>query len=163
MFCRYKTAQFKGYFLGAWAVLDILFKFAPGMESGRKNEGSILDLLMQFNTKLYVCQKYFNTWKILKWAVEGPHLHASFLWCVHYIKIFLFMSFFHINMQFFTKVFMIISLIWSLIYFPLEYTKITRSWFCMYSRGGKKEMPNFKSRKNQGKSPFSLISLYRTY
>ena len=28
--------------------LDILFKFAPGMESGRKNEGFILDLLMQF-------------------------------------------------------------------------------------------------------------------
>jgi hypothetical protein len=42
------TAQFKGYFLGTWAVLDILFKFAPGMESGRKNEGFILDLLMQF-------------------------------------------------------------------------------------------------------------------
>ena len=47
--CRYKTASFRDYFLGARAVLDILFKFAPGMESGRKNEGYILDLLMQFN------------------------------------------------------------------------------------------------------------------
>ena len=45
---RYKTAQFKGYFLGARAVLEILFKLAPGMESGRKNEGFILYLFMQF-------------------------------------------------------------------------------------------------------------------
>jgi hypothetical protein len=51
---RYKTAQFNGYFLGAWAVLDILFQIAPGMESGRKNEGFILDLLMQFNLKTRV-------------------------------------------------------------------------------------------------------------
>jgi hypothetical protein len=47
--CRYKTASFRGYFLGARAVLDILFKFAPGMEYGRKNEDFILDLLRQFN------------------------------------------------------------------------------------------------------------------
>mgnify|MGYP001191388250 CR=1 FL=1 len=46
---RYKTASFRDYFLGARAVLDILFKFAPGMESGRKNEGFISDLLMQFD------------------------------------------------------------------------------------------------------------------
>ena len=51
--CRHKTAQFKGYFLGAWAVLDILFKFTPGMESGRKNEGFILDLLVQFKRDLF--------------------------------------------------------------------------------------------------------------
>ena len=49
MVCRYKTAQFKGYFLCAWAVLDIIFNFAQGMESGQKNDGFILDLLMQFN------------------------------------------------------------------------------------------------------------------
>jgi hypothetical protein len=30
------------------AVLDILYKFAPGMESGRKNKGFILNLLIQF-------------------------------------------------------------------------------------------------------------------
>ena len=28
----YKTASFRGYFLGARAVLDIFLKFAPGME-----------------------------------------------------------------------------------------------------------------------------------
>ena len=44
---RYKTAHFEGYFLGAGAVLDIFFEFAPVMESGRKNEGAILHLLMQ--------------------------------------------------------------------------------------------------------------------
>ena len=32
----YKTAQFKGYFLGARADLDIHFKFAPEKESRRK-------------------------------------------------------------------------------------------------------------------------------
>ena len=41
--------HFEGYFLGARAVLDIFFEFAPVMESGRKNEGAILHLLMQFN------------------------------------------------------------------------------------------------------------------
>ena len=45
---RYKTAHFKGYFLGARADLDIFFEFASVMESGRKNEGAILHLLMQF-------------------------------------------------------------------------------------------------------------------
>jgi hypothetical protein len=51
--CRYKMAHFKGYFLGARAVLDIFYVFAPVMESGRKNEGAILHLLMQFKRKLY--------------------------------------------------------------------------------------------------------------
>ena len=51
--CRYKTAHFKGYFLGARAVLDIFYEFAPVMESGRKNEGAILHLLMQFKRKIY--------------------------------------------------------------------------------------------------------------
>ena len=50
--CRYKTVSFRGYFLGARAVLDILFLFAPGMESGRKNECFILDLLMRFKVSL---------------------------------------------------------------------------------------------------------------
>ena len=45
---RYKTAHFEGYFLGARAVLDIFFEFFPVMESGRKNEGAILHLLIQF-------------------------------------------------------------------------------------------------------------------
>jgi hypothetical protein len=45
---RYKTAHFEGYFLSARAVLDIFFEFALVMESGRKNEGAILHLLMQF-------------------------------------------------------------------------------------------------------------------
>ena len=49
---RYKTAHFKGYFLGARAVLDIFFEFTPVMESGKKNEGAILHLLMQFNIKV---------------------------------------------------------------------------------------------------------------
>ena len=40
--------HFEGYFLGAWAVLDIFFEFAPVMDSGRKNEEAILYLLMQF-------------------------------------------------------------------------------------------------------------------
>jgi hypothetical protein len=46
---RYKTAHFEDYFLGARAVLDIFLEFALVMESGRKNEGAILHLLMQFN------------------------------------------------------------------------------------------------------------------
>ena len=45
---RYKTAHFEGYFLGARAVLDIFFEFAQVMESGKKNEGAVLHLLMQF-------------------------------------------------------------------------------------------------------------------
>jgi hypothetical protein len=45
---RYKTAHFEGYFLGARDVLDIFFEFAPVMESGKKNEGAFLHLLMQF-------------------------------------------------------------------------------------------------------------------
>jgi hypothetical protein len=50
---RYKTAHFEGYFLGAArAVLDIFFEFAPVMESGRKNEGAILHLLMQFKQSI---------------------------------------------------------------------------------------------------------------
>ena len=28
-------------------------------------------------------------------TLQGPYMHVYFLWCVHYIKIFLFMSFFH--------------------------------------------------------------------
>ena len=40
--------NFRGYFLGTRAVLEILFKFAKGMESGRKNEGFILNHIMQF-------------------------------------------------------------------------------------------------------------------
>ena len=47
-------AQFKSYFLGIRAVLDILFKFASGMESGRKNEGFILNLLMQLKKLIMV-------------------------------------------------------------------------------------------------------------
>jgi hypothetical protein len=35
--------------LGARAVLDIFLEFALVMESGRKNEGFVLHLLMQFN------------------------------------------------------------------------------------------------------------------
>jgi hypothetical protein len=46
---RYKTPHFEGYFLGARAVLDIFLEIALVMESGRKNEGFILHLLMQFN------------------------------------------------------------------------------------------------------------------
>ena len=42
--------------------------------------------------------------------------------------------------------------IWSLIYFPLEYMKTTRSWFCVFSRG---KTSKFKSRKNRLKSTFS--------
>jgi hypothetical protein len=52
---RYKTAHFEGYFLGARAVLDIFFEFALVMESGRKNEGAILHLLMQFKKKSQKC------------------------------------------------------------------------------------------------------------
>ena len=44
-------AHFEGYFLGASAVLDIFFEFALVMESGRKNDGAILHLLMQFKVK----------------------------------------------------------------------------------------------------------------
>ena len=50
---RYETDQFKGFFLGDRAVLDILFKFDLGMESVRKNDGFILDLLMQFKQNYY--------------------------------------------------------------------------------------------------------------
>jgi hypothetical protein len=46
--------HFEGYFLIARAVLDIFFEFALVIESGRKNEGAILHLLMQFNTKLII-------------------------------------------------------------------------------------------------------------
>ena len=63
--CRYKTAQFKGYFLGARAILDILFKFAPGVESGRKIEGFILDFLMQFKQMVKIAQQPFNVQKLL--------------------------------------------------------------------------------------------------
>ena len=64
---RYKTASFRDYFLGARAVLDILFKFAPGMESGRKNEGFILDLLMQFNVFNGV-KTYFKIQKAFRFS-----------------------------------------------------------------------------------------------
>jgi hypothetical protein len=55
---RYKTAHFEGYFLGARAVLDIFLEFALVIESGRKNEGFILHLLMQF--KVYICNQLIN-------------------------------------------------------------------------------------------------------
>ena len=57
---RYKTAHFEGYFLGARAVLDIFFEFAPVMESGKKNEGAILHLLMQFNINNLMLQDRFQ-------------------------------------------------------------------------------------------------------
>ena len=57
---RYKMAHFEGYFLGARAVLDIFFEFAPVMESRRKNEGAILYLLIQFkdlSNNFHMCKK----------------------------------------------------------------------------------------------------------
>ena len=70
-----------------------------------------------------------------------------FLSCVHYIKIFFFISF--------SNLCALNSVLWTFLRFfldlkfdfpLLEYMKITRSWFSMYS-GGK--MSIFKSRKNQ--------------
>ena len=46
---RVLLAHLEGYFLGARAVLDIFLEFALVIDSGKKNEGFILHLLMQFN------------------------------------------------------------------------------------------------------------------
>ena len=59
---RYKTAHFEGNFLGARAVLDIFFEFALVIQSGRKNEGAILHLLMQFKD-LLIC--FSISWSLI--------------------------------------------------------------------------------------------------
>ena len=63
---RYKTAHFEDYFLGARAVLDIFLEFAlvVVMETGRKNEGFILHLLMQFKDDLI---------DLIKWYLNFNH------------------------------------------------------------------------------------------
>ena len=59
MVLGYKTARF----LGDRVVLNILFKFATDMESGRNNEGFILDLLIQFKGILNILVKISNLQK----------------------------------------------------------------------------------------------------
>ena len=66
-------ADFEGYFLGARAVLDIFFEFALVMESGRKNKGAILHLLMQFKAPR-VSSKLPPTPYIKPWRKITPFL-----------------------------------------------------------------------------------------
>ena len=75
-------------------------------------------------------------------------MHDYFLWYVHYIQIFFFISFFYLCA--------LNSVLWKFLrsFLDLKFEmfspwnmKTTRSWFCMYSRG---KMSIFKSRKNGG-------------
>ena len=92
-----------------------------------------------------------------------------FLWCVHYIKIFLFMSSIHLCplnsvwwkfLRFFLHLkfdesFCDFFFIWSLMYFSLEYLKTTRSWFCVFSRG-----KNFKVQIKKKSVKINFWSLF---
>ena len=85
-----------------------------------------------------------------------------FLWCLHYIKIFLFMSSIHLCpfTQCFMKVFTIFSSFEVWYISPLNTWKQQDLGFACF-QGGKTS--KFKSRKNRLKSTFSHIFFYRTY
>ena len=72
--------------------------------------------------------------KIISKCIRVLLIACLFLWCLHYIKIFLFMFFFHLCglNSVFWKVYEFF-LIWGLIFFPLEFMK-SQDIFFMYSR-----------------------------
>ena len=69
-------------------------------------------------------------------ALEGPYLHAYlFMMCTLHQNIPFYVLFHLCALNSVLWKFLRFFLVWSLIYFPLDYMKTTRSWFCMYSRG----------------------------
>ena len=94
-------------------------------------------------------------------AIECPYLHAYFLWCIHYIKIFLFVYSFHLcALNSVLWKFLQFFLIWNLIYLPLKYMKTASSWFWTYSRGRNFK---FQIKKIGENSLLGLFFFYRTY
>ena len=90
--------------------------------------------------------------------IKGLYLHAYFLWCIHYVKIFIFMSFFHL--------FALNSVFWEFLRYFLDLKfDIFPPWIhennkILVWRLFKGENVNLQIKKN---TPFSPIYFYRTY